>query len=469
MASRTTQPVPRSRSVLAVACIGQLMVVLDVSVLNVALPTIQRALEFDPLKLHWVTNAYTLAFGGFLLVGGRLADVWGRRRILLLGLASFVAASLVGGLAGDATTLVAARAAQGLAAAALAPVTLTLLTTSHPEGAARTRALAIWTATSIAGGAGGNLLGGVLTEFATWRAVLLINVPIGVVAMTMALRRLPGTDSRASLARLDLPGALAVTTGLVALAYGTARAPVEGWSSSETLAPVCVAVLGLGLFALIETRCARFPLLPPALLASRPVRLGNLAMLLAGASFQVPMWYFLTLYMQEELHFNAVRAGLGFLPHTLLSIAVGLWVTPRLMRRVSHRALVVAGGLLAACGFCWQSLVTAQSTYLDGVLGPAVLIAVGGGLFITPLTGIVVGGTAAGDAGAASGLMNTAKQAGGAVGPSALVALTAAPPGASTDPIAGYRHAFLAMAILLALTAAIALLLPARRGSAHPR
>jgi EmrB/QacA subfamily drug resistance transporter len=450
--------------VLALACVGQAMVVLDVSVVNVALPTIQQALGFDPVDLQWVANAYTLVFGGLLLVGGRLADVRGRRWIFLAGLGLFTAASLAGGLATDSAMLVAARAVQGLAAAALAPVTLTVLTTTYPEGAARTRALAIWTAVSIAGGAGGNLLGGVLTEFTSWRSILLINVPIGAAALAVAVRRLPDQRTHASLALLDLPGALAAVTGLVALTYGISRASTHGWTDPVTLAALCLAVLAIAVFALIETRHAGMPLLPPALLVHRGVSLGNVAMLLAGAGFQVPMWYFLTLYMQNVLGYSALQAGIGFLPHTLLTLAVGLRVTPWLMRRVNHRTLVAAGASLAAIGFWWQSLITVHSTYLTGVLGPAILIATGGGLFNTPLTSTAVSDVHNSDAGAASGLMNTAKQVGGALGLSALIALAADPlQHTASALVTGYRHAFLAMSILLALTAAITPLLPIRR------
>jgi EmrB/QacA subfamily drug resistance transporter len=454
--------------VLALACAGQLMVVLDVSVVNVALPAIQTTLGFDPVGLQWVASSYALAFAGFLLTGGRLADLIGQRRVFVSGLGLFTATSLAGGLASAPGLLITARAGQGLAAAVLAPVTLTVLTTRYSEGAVRTRALAIWTAVSIAGGAGGNLLGGVLTEYATWRSVLLINVPIGVLATAVALRHLTCEATRdrpvAGLSRLDVPGALTASTGLVALSYGITHAQSHGWAAPATLGALALAGLAVAGFAAIETRAARVPLLPPALLANRGVWGGNLAMLLAGASFQVPMWYFLSLSMQHLLGYSPLAAGLGFLPHTLLTLLVGLRLTPWLMRRISHRALIAAGALLAAAGFAWQSLITAHSSYLGAILGPAVLIALGGGLFNTPLTSTVVSGVRDTDAGAASGLMNTAKQAGGGIGLAALTTLAAIPPGA--DPavqVVGYRRAFLAMAALLALTAAITPLLPARR------
>ena len=448
--------------VLALACAGQLMVVLDVSVINVALPTIQTRLGFDPVGLQWVANTYTLTFAGFLLVGGRLADLFGRRRIFLAGLLLFTAASLAGGLAGNPVTLVAARAVQGLGAAVLAPVTLTVLSASYPEGAARTRALAIWTAVSVAGGASGNLLGGVLTELLSWRSVLLVNVPIGALAIAVATRRLRGEHGRGSALQLDLAGALLSTLTLVMVSYGVSQTHSRSWTAPAAL---CAAGLALTVFVVVETRVASAPLLPPALLGNRGVWLGNVVMLLAGASFQVPMWYFLSLYMQNVLHYSALRAGIGFLPHTLLTLAVGLRATPWLMRHSEHRTLIGVGALIAAAGFCWQSTISAHSTYLSGILGPAMLIAIGAGLLNTPLTSAVISGVGDADAGAASGLMNTAKQAGGALGLSALTALAASPNGPvpADALLRGYRHAFLAMAALLILAAALAPLLPARR------
>ncbi|GGU91420.1 MFS transporter [Actinomadura cremea] len=441
-----------ARIVLALACAAQFMVVLDVSVVNVALPAVQDDLGFSDADLPWVAGAYTLAFAGFLLLGGRLADLVGAGRIFLAGLLLFCLPSLVGGLATTPGLLIAARAAQGIGAAVLAPATLTIITTTVPAGPRRTRALAVWTAVGLVGGAAGNLVGGLLTEALSWRWILLINVPVGLAAAVLARRVPDGHRTRAR--RLDVPGAVVATAGLALLAFGVMRAESRGWTDAVTAGALGGAVVLLAALVLVETRVAADPLVPPRLLRSRAIGLGNVLMLLAGACFQVPMWYFLTLYMQDVLGFSALRTGLGFLPHTLLTLLVGLQVTPRLMRRADDRALVAAGAAVAAAGFLWQGLATGDGggTYAGDVLGPAVLVSVGGGLLNTPLTATVTAGVAGDDAGAASGLLNTAKQVGGAVGLAALAAATGT-----------YGAAFLAMAVMLGVVAAASLALPARR------
>ncbi|GAA2639337.1 MFS transporter [Actinomadura fulvescens] len=458
-----------SAGILALVCAAQFMVVLDVSVVNVALPSIQRSLGFAAADLPWVATSYALVFGGFLLLGGRLADLYGHRRVLGVGLGLFTAASLAGGLASSAGLLIGARAVQGLGAAVLAPVTLTVLTVTFPEGAARTRALAVWTAVSLAGGAAGNLVGGALTEYLSWRSILLVNVPIGVAALVAAARLLGDGPARAGTGRLDVPGAVLATSGLVAVTY--ALSPGEGRPGVVTAAVWVVGVLALVAFAVVEVRVADWPLLPPRLLRRRAVWLGNGVMLLAGAAFQVPMWYFLTLYMQNVLHLEALQTGLGFLPHTVLTLLIGLRITPWLMRHVDTRVLIAGGIWIAAAGFAWQSQSTAGDTYWSGVAGPAVLLSVGGAVFNTPLTATVTSGVADGDAGAASGLMNTAKQVGGALGLAALVALTAGPAGGGATTgeamlAAQYGQAFAATAAVLAVIGALAFGLPPRRDNA---
>ncbi|PDP89557.1 MFS transporter [Glycomyces fuscus] len=413
-----------SRLVLALVCAAQLMVVLDVSVVNVALPAVRSSLGFSATGLPWVAHAYTLAFGGLLLPGGRLADLYGHRRVFAAGLALFCAASLLGGAAPSPGLLVAARALQGLGAAVLAPATLAILTTSFPEGRARVRALAAWTAVSVAGGAAGNLVGGALTEALSWRAVLLVNVPVGGAVLALALYRLGRDPKEDRGGRLDLPGAVTATGGLAALTYAPTRAAEHGWDDPVTLAVLAAGALALALFAAVESR-APVPLLPPRLLRRRAVWAGNAMVFLAGACFQVPMWYFLTFYMQDVLGFGPLLTGLGFLPHTLVTMAVGWLLTPWLMGFVEARVLIGAGCLTAAAGFVWQAAAVSEQTYAAAVLGPAVLVSVGGGLFTTPLTAVVTSGAAPGDAGAVSGLMNAAKQVGGALGLAALVAAAA--------------------------------------------
>lgn len=452
----TTPVAPvRAAALLSVVCAAQFMVVLDVTVVNVALPSMRTSLGFTHAGLAWVVNAYALVFAGLLLVGGRLADLFGRKRVFLAGLLVFTLASVVGGLASTPGWLIGARAVQGVGAAVLAPATLTILTTSFAEGPRRTKALAVWTALGLAGGTAGNLIGGVLTEFASWRATLLINLPIGVLALVAAIGVLAPDSAPRSRVRLDVLGAVLVTCGLAAIAYGFGEAAVWGWS-----APVTVSALGAGVgvmavFVYVETRWARVPLIPLSLLRTRSVAVGNAAMLLAGACLN-PMWFFLTLSMQNVLGYTPMRTGLAFLPHTLVTIAVGTRVTPWLMRRVAARILIVAGALLAAAGFAWQAQLGADSTYLTGILGPALVFSVGAGLLNTPLTAAVTAGVPLADAGAASGLMNTTKQVGAALGLAALITVAA-------GSAVGYERAFWLMAAVMIGVAGIAVGLPGYR------
>lgn len=426
---------PRHRLVLALACTAQFMVVLDVSVVNVALPSVQADLAIAPADLQWIVNAYALTFGGLLLLGGRLADLYGLRRTVIAGLALFTLASLAGGLAEDPWTLIAARAFQGAGAAVLAPATLTMLTTTFDEDL-RPRVLAAWTAMGLAGGTAGNLIGGVLTDALSWRWVLLINVPVGALAL-LPTRLLANVRSKGR--RLDVPGATLATAGVAALTYGITR----DWNAPALTCGIAALVA----FTVLQSR-SRTPLLPLRLLRIRTVAVGNVTMLLAGACLN-PMWFFLTLSMQNVLHYSPLQTGLAFLPHTLLTMAVALHVTPRLMERTAGRTLIVTGALIAAAGFLWQSRLAPGDGYLTGILGPAVLISAGAGLLNTPLTNAVTTGVPAHDAGAASGLMNTTKQTGAALGLAALVTLT------TTN-----GHAFTAIAVLLVAAALTACGLP---------
>lgn len=465
--------------VLALACAAEFMVVLDASVVNVALPAIQAGLGFDPVDLSWVVNAYAVVFAGFLLLGGRLADLYGRARVFIIGLVVFTAASAVGGVAVSPAMLIAARAVQALGAAVLGPASLTILTTTFAEGPRRVRALAIWTALASAGGAAGSLLGGVLTDLWSWRATLLINVPIGAVALAAAITaladhhhrgRAPRTDTQAHRAaavqrRLDVPGAVAVTVGVSALTYAVTSVQERG-AAPLTWIAFGLAVLGLGGFVVHEAWSSAAPLVPLRLLRLPAIALGNVAMLLAGVCL-MPMWYFLSLYMQQVLGLSPLQTGLGFLPHTLITVAVGAWLAPRLMARVPARTLLAAGALLTAAGFWWQSHLDPDSTYLSAVLGPAVVASIGGGLLNTPLTTTVTSGVTGDDAGAASGLMNTTKQIGGALGLAALLAAAAASTTTGrldTHPAelaAGFATAFTAMAVMMLAVAALACTLPA--------
>lgn len=450
---------------LALACAAQFIVLFDVSVITVALPSMQTELGFDPANLQWVVSSYALAFAGLLLLGGRLGDLYGHRRVFVAGLSVFITAGLVGGLADTPAMLIAARAAKGVGAAVLAPLALTMVTTTFPEGHRRTKALALWTAASLVGGASGNLFGGVLTEYLSWRSVLLINVPVGVPVLLFAARTLARRDGPRRQGRLDLPGAVLATAALALLTLGIAQARTYDWTDVATALPLTGGVIALAAFVVFEKRYALEPLVPPRLFALPGVGWGNLAMLLAGAAFHIPIWYFLTLTMQGVLHYSAAQTGLGFLPHTVVMLLVGLFVTPRLMRYAQARALIAGGALIAATGFLWQSGITEDSGYLDGIFGPAVVISFGCGLVSTPLTAIVTSGVGPADAGAASGLVNTTRQFGGAFGLAVLLTVTttdaADTPAALVD---SYGDAFQAIAVILvALAALAACALPAQR------
>lgn len=438
------------------------MVVLDISVVNVALPSIQEALGFNAVSLQWVVNAYALAFAGFLLLGGRLADLYGRKRIFVLGLTLFSAASLVGGMADAPAMLIVARGIQGLGAAILAPATLTILTTTFPEGPQRTRALAIWTAVGLGGGTAGNLLGGVLTQFASWRWTLLINVPLGALAIVLTILFLARDRERESRHRLDIPGAVLVTAGLASLTYGITQTQTRGWDDPATVLPLIIGGVALGLFLMVEARLARVPLMPLRLFHIRAISVGNVVMLLAGVCL-MPMWYFLSLFMQNVLHYSALQTGVAFLPHTLVTIIVGARFTPWIMQRIDSRTLIIVGAVIASVGFLWQSRATAGSSYLVGILGPAVVFSIGSGLLITPITTTVTSGIDESDAGAASGLMNTTKQVGGALGLAVLVVIAASQTQTPTALAAGYSRAFLTIAVMLIVVAAASFALPARR------
>ena len=448
----------REAAVLAVACIAQFMVVLDISVVNVALPSIRVDLGMSQGSPQWVVNAYALVFAGCLLVGGRLSDVFGVRRVFLVGLTMFTVASMIGGLAITDAVLIGARAVQGLGAAVLAPATLTLITTTIPEGPSRTRAVAGWTAIGIAGGTAGNLIGGILTEWASWRATFLINLPIGLACILITVAFVASRPAApTALPRLDVPGAVLATSALTVLAYGVTQlgdsaSTYAGWAWMAGAGALTVA------FLVVERRAAA-PLIPPTLVKVRSVRIGNALMAFAGACLN-PMWFFLTLTMQNILGYTPLQTGLAFLPHTVVAIAVGTLLTPRLMRRIQPRTLVAAGALLAAAGFAWQAHIQPGDGYLAAIAGPAVVFSFGAALLNTPLTIAATSGVPADTAGVASGVMNTAKQAGAAIGLAALVGIAAPASAAPAALAAAYNRAFLTIAIVMVIVATAAIALP---------
>ncbi|MEU2288797.1 DHA2 family efflux MFS transporter permease subunit [Streptomyces sp. NPDC013178] len=419
---RSSSPSSPAWLVVALACAGQFLVVLDVSVVNVALPSMRAELGMSASALQWVVNAYAIAFAGFMLLGGRAGDLYGRKRMFLVGLTLFTLASLAGGLAGDDAQLLLARAVQGLGAAVLAPSTLTLVTAAVPQGAARARAIATWTAVGAGGGAAGGLVGGVLVDLLSWRWVLLINVPVGAVVLAGALARMP--ESRAGDGRrLDVPGALLVTAGLATLAYGISQTEAAGWTAPATLLPLAAGVALIGLFGVVEARTAA-PLMPLGLLRLRAVSSANVAMLLCGSAM-FSMWYFMTLYAQNVLGYTPLEAGLALMPSSL-AIVLGSKLAPRLMRAVGARAAAALGALVAAAGYGWQSTLSAHGAYVTGIMVPGVLMMLGAGLSSTPLAAIATSGTAPGEAGLVSGLVNTSRTMGGSLGLAVLSTLAAA-------------------------------------------
>ncbi|MFD9003514.1 MFS transporter [Streptomyces sp. NPDC059582] len=452
--------------VVALACAGQFLVVLDVSVVNVALPSMRADLGLSSSGLQWVVNAYAIAFAGFMLLGGRAGDLYGRKRMFLTGLALFTLASLGGGLAQDDWQLLLARAVQGLGAAVLAPSTLTILTAAVPEGAARARAIATWTAVGAGGGAAGGLVGGVLVDVLSWRWVLLINVPVGALVLLGALRWL--TESRAGDGRrLDLPGALLVTAGLATLAYGISQTEAEGWTAAATLVPLAVGLALIGLFLAVEARTAA-PLMPLGLLRLRSVASANAGMFISGSGMFC-MWFFMTLYAQNVLRYTPLEAGLALVPSSL-AVVLGSKLAPRLMRTAGPRTVAVLGTLVAASGFGWQSTMTADGGYLTTIMLPGILMMLGAGLAATPLAALATSGAAPGEAGLVSGLVNTSRTMGGSLGLAIMSTLAAARTGGSATPQAlteGYALVFrTSTAVLLAGAALMLLWLPRRPAAA---
>ncbi len=459
---------------LAIVCIGQFMVVLDISIVNVALPSIQSSLRFSTSGLQWVVNAYTLTFAGFLLLGGRAADLFGRRRVFLVGLGVFTLASLFGGFAENQAWLVTARALQGFGAAILAPATLTILTTSFSEGPARARALGVWSAVASAGASAGSLLGGILTDFLSWRWILFVNVPVGLAALILARRYLPESRADMEHRHLDVAGAVTVTGGLVALVYAIVRTERYAWSSPQVLIPLALAVVLLASFLVIQQRFSRAPLMPLRIFRSRTVVGGNLVMLLLFCAM-FGSWYFETLFMQRVLGFSPLQAGLAFLPQTLL-IAAGAQLTARLVTRLGPRPLILLGTLIGASGLIWLTRITPGSTFAVDLLPPFILIGLGMGLTVTPVTVAGTAGVPRADAGLASGLLNTSRTVGASIGLAALATLAAnrttgvlaglapTPAHAAAALTDGYSLAFMVASVILLVAAAVAMAtLPSRR------
>ena len=447
---------------IAIVLSAQLMFILDATVVNVALPKIDADLGFGPASLSWVLSGFTLAFGGLLLLGGRLGDVYGRRRLFLGGVAVFTLASLLGGLAMTPEWLVAARAAQGVGAAMAAPGVLALLTTSAPDEPARLRALALFGAVSSGGMSLGLLLGGAVTDLGSWRWTLFINVPIGLAILALAPRFLDETPRRPG--RFDFVGALSATGGAVALVWTLIGVPEQGWTSART---VLGFVAGAALFVLLAVteRRVEHPLLRPALLRSRR-RIGGLAAIGLVVGGQLSMFFLAVQYLEGSLGFGPMATGLAFLPLTLGIFAMSR-VTPRIMAAVGPLPMVATGAVGLSASFAWLSVLSSSDTYLSGAFGPMLLNGLSAGLMFMPITSIVLGGVEPEHAGAASGLLQTFQQLGGAVGLAVIVSVYAAGsvPG---EFLPGAQAAFLTSATMAALAgiAAVAGLAARRRRAA---
>ncbi|WP_424889613.1 MFS transporter [Streptomyces sp. XH2] len=472
--SRTGRP-PSARAttaILVIACTAQFMVILDVSVMNVALPAMRAELRLGAAGQQWIVNAYTLAFAGLLLLGGRAADLVGTGRAFLAGVTAFTLASLAGGFASEGSLLIAARAVQGAGGAVLAPATLTLIMRTFTEAAARTRAMGAWSAVMAAGGAVGGVVGGVLTEYAGWRWVLFVNVPIGAGLLAAAVICVPAAEAAGAgagaevgaagvagrLRRLDLPGAVSVTAGLTALVHGTVASGTRGWGAWVVWGSLVAGVLLLAAFVAVERRAAH-PLVPLATLRRRTVATANLLVLCMGAA-AFSMWFMLSLYFQQVLGESAVVAGLCFLPGSA-AIVAGAQIATRLIARTGPRPLILTGMTISTAGFLWMSRIGAHGggDYVTDVLGPFVLATLGAGLSLMPVTAAATSGTAPHEAGLASGLVNTSRQMGGALG-LAMLGTVAAHAGGGA---AGYGRALLVGAACTAVAGAGALALPRLR------
>jgi len=418
-------PAPRRRpgALLVLVCLAQLMVILDVSIVNVALPSIRGGLRFSTTGLQWVVNAYTLTFAGFLLLGGRAADLLGRRRVFLAGTALFALASLACALADSRTLLIGARAVQGIGGAVISPASLAIIATSFEEGRARSRALGVWGAMGGVGGSLGVLLGGVLTQAFGWPAIFLVNLPIGVVVIVFARRLVPAGRAATANRHFDAAGALLVTGALTALVYGIVRTDTLGWGAAGVLVPLALGAALLAAFAFVEGRVARAPLMPLRVFGMARLRAANLIVfLLYAAVFAI--WFFLSLYLQQVLHYDPLQTGLRFLPMTLAIVATSS-LAPRLVGAFGERRVLTAGMLCAAAGLLLLTGVRAGGSYSADVLPGGLLAAMGLGLSLVPATIAAVAGVPAKESGLASGMLNTSRLIGGALGLAVLSTIAA--------------------------------------------
>ncbi len=456
--------------VLAVACIGQFMVILDISIVNIALPQMRAQLHLTQSALQWVVNAYTLVFAGFLLLGGRAGDLFGRKRLFLAGLVLFGGASLVAGLAPNGAVLIAARVAQGLGGAVLAPATLAIVSTTYRAPAERARALAVWGAVGGVGGAAGGLLGGVLTEELSWRFVFFVNVPIALAVLVVGRAVLVESRNEAR-PRLDVPGALLVTAGLTVLVFAIVRTDTLGWASPSTLGALALAAVLLAGFLLFEGLVAPEPLVRLGLFRSRSVTGANLVMV-ANSVATFPFWVLLSFYLQDGRGDSPLRAGFGFTPATAAYI-VGARLASRLVVRFGTRPVLFGAPLCTGIGLLALSHARPGSDFWTAVALPSGLAALGLGTAVTPVAIAATAGLHRDEAGLASGILNTSRQIGGSIGIAVAITLAAsrsagllhaaARPALAAALTSGYDLGFTAAAGVAFAGAAVSLLVPNRQ------
>ena len=466
-ASELDGPDPKRWLALGIVAVAQLMVVLDASIVTIALPSAQHSLHISTGNRQWMITAYTLAFGGLLLLGGRIADYIGRKRAFIIGLIGFAAASALGGVAVSSGMLFGARALQGAFAALLAPAALSLITVTFTEVKERATAFGVYGAISGGGAAIGLILGGVLTEFASWRWCLLVNVPIAIIA---ALAAVPVVrESRAhGNTSYDLPGAATITLGLVSLVYGFTKAEQDGWAASATVSFLLIAVALLVAFVVIELR-SKNPLLPMRIILERTRGGSYLASFLTGAGL-LGMFLFLTYYFQGTLHFSALKSGFAFLPFSA-GIIVAAGVASRLLPKVGPRALMTGGLTAAALGMFWLTQIGVHTSFVAHVLPAEILISLGMGMAFVPLSSTALHGVSNHDAGVASAMVNTTQQVGGSLGTALLNTLAASAtaayvgshvPGPATvaaGQVHGYSVGALVGGVILAVAALAAFVL----------
>jgi EmrB/QacA subfamily drug resistance transporter len=450
--------------ILVIACLAQFMVVLDATIVNVALPSIQRGLNFSASDLQWVVNAYTLIFGGFLLLGGRAADLLGRKRLFAAGIALFSAASLLNGVAQSAGMLIVGRGLQGLGGALVSPAALSIITTTFTENEDRTKALGVWSAIAAGGGAVGLLLGGVLTDLASWPWIFIVNVPVGIAALVLTFRFVPESRVETEHRAFDLAGAVTVTGGLVVLVYAIVKAQAFGWGSARTIGLMAAGAVLIAVFVAIERRSVA-PLVRLSIFRVRTLTAAD-AVLLLVASGMFGMFFFASLYVQEILGYSPLKAGLAFLPVTA-GIVIGAGIAQQLIRRIGVRNVSLVGIVLATAGLLVLTQLPVHGSYASDLLTGLMPLSIGMGLVFVPITLLGTGGVSEDDAGLASGLFNTAQQVGGSLGLAILSTLAASQTssllqsghggaaGALAARVSGYHVAFAAAAAMLAAGAVI--------------